>query len=100
MPDKSPVEPETGHSRQHLKLGGRSMKTKNIRSATPRGFAQAVFNANNSSMQDLQYNRRLYDACVIPNKITDIKKTSIENSSPTMPIIDILGFKKINIIRK
>ena len=69
MPDKSPVEPETGHSRQHLKLGGRSMKTKNIRSATPRGFAQAVFNANNSSMQDLQYNRRLYEACVIPNKI-------------------------------
>jgi hypothetical protein len=51
MPDKSPVEPETGHSRQHLKLGGKSMKTKNIRSATPRGFAQAVFNANNSSMQ-------------------------------------------------
>ena len=37
---------------------------------------------------------------VIPNKITDIKKTSIENSSPTMPIIDILGFKKINIIKK
>ena len=51
MPQKSPVEPETGHSRQHLKLGGKSMKTKNIRSATPRGFAQAVFNANNSSMQ-------------------------------------------------
>ena len=70
MPDKSPVEPETGHSRQHLKLGGKSQKTKNIRSATPRGFAQAVFNANNSSMQDLQYNRRLYEACVIPNKIT------------------------------
>jgi len=70
MPDKSPVEPETGHSRQHLKLGGKSQKTKNIRSATPRGFAQAVFNANNSSMQDLQYNRRLYDACVIPNRIT------------------------------
>ena len=70
MPDKSPVEPEVGYSRQHLKLGGKSQKTKNIRSATPRGFAQAVFNANNSSMQDLQYNRRLYEACVIPNKIT------------------------------
>ena len=70
MPDKSPVEPETGHSRQHLKLGGKSQKTKNIRSATPRGFAQAVFNANNSSMQDLQYNRRLYEACVIPNETT------------------------------
>lgn len=27
-------------------LGGKSLKTKNIRSATPRGFAQAVFEAN------------------------------------------------------
>ena len=53
MPQKSPVEPETGHSRQHLKLGGKSMKTKNIRSATPRGFAQAVFNINNDTMQSL-----------------------------------------------
>ena len=70
MPDISPVEPEAGYSRQHLKLGGRSMKTKNIRSATPRGFAQAVFNANNSSMQDLKYNRRIYEACVIPNETT------------------------------
>ena len=50
MPTIAPVEPETGHSRQHLKLGGKSMKTKNIRSATPRGFAQAVFNANNSTI--------------------------------------------------
>jgi len=53
MPVPSPVYPEKGHSRQHLKLGGKSMKTKNIRSATPRGFAQAVFNSNNSTMQDL-----------------------------------------------
>lgn len=28
--------------------GGKSLKTKNIRSATPRGFAQAVFEANNA----------------------------------------------------
>lgn len=27
-------------------LGGKSMKTKNIRSVTPRGFALAVFYAN------------------------------------------------------
>ena len=53
MPVKSPVEPEQGYSRQHLKLGGKSMKTKNIRSATPRGFAQAVFNSNNATMQEL-----------------------------------------------
>ena len=46
MPPKVPVEPETGHSRQHLKLGGKSAKTKNIRSATPRGFAIAVMAAN------------------------------------------------------
>ena len=46
MPSKVAVEPETGHSRQHLKLGGKSAKTKNIRSATPRGFARAVMLAN------------------------------------------------------
>lgn len=47
MPDKRPVDCESfGSSRQHRKLGGKSMRTKNIRSATPRGFAQAVFEAN------------------------------------------------------
>ena len=46
MPWTDPVEPEEGHSRQHLKLGGKSMKTKNIISATPRGFARAVFEWN------------------------------------------------------
>lgn len=43
MPTPKAVEPEQGHSRQHKKLGGKSLKTKNIRSATPRGFAKAVF---------------------------------------------------------
>ena len=46
MPWTDPVQPEEGHSRQHLKLGGKSMKTKNIRSATPRGFARAVYEFN------------------------------------------------------
>jgi len=46
-PTVKPVECESfGKSRQHSKLGGKSEKTKNIRSATPRGFAQAVFEAN------------------------------------------------------
>ncbi len=35
-----------GLSTQHLKLGGKSLKTKNIRSATPRGFAIAVYESN------------------------------------------------------
>ena len=35
-----------GYSKPMMKLGGKSMKTKNIRSATPRGFARAVFEAN------------------------------------------------------
>ena len=48
MPPTSPVTPEVGFSRQHRKLGGRSQRTKNIRSATPRGFAEAVFKANRS----------------------------------------------------
>jgi len=47
MPKKKPVDCESfGSSRQHRKLGGKSARTKNIRSATPRGFAQAVFEAN------------------------------------------------------
>ena len=46
MPDKKTVEVEPGYSDQHKKLGGKSKKTKNIRSATPRGFAKAVFVAN------------------------------------------------------
>ena len=43
LPPLRPVTPQTGYSTQHLKLGGKSLKTKNIRSATPRGFARAVF---------------------------------------------------------
>jgi len=46
MPPMLPVEPEQGFSRQHLKLGGKSARTKNIRSAPPRGFARAVMEAN------------------------------------------------------
>lgn len=54
MPDKIPVQCESfGSSTQHRKLGGKSMKTKNIRSATPRGFANAVFEAN--ELRDLDY---------------------------------------------
>ena len=46
MPVVNPVSVEPGFSDQHKKLGGKSLKTKNIRSATPRGFAQAVFEYN------------------------------------------------------
>lgn len=46
MPEKSPVEVAPGWSDQQKKLGGKSLKTKNIRSATPRGFARAVFDFN------------------------------------------------------
>lgn len=46
MPERRPVDCPPGYSTQHKKLGGKSAKTKNIRSATPRGFARAVFEAN------------------------------------------------------
>ena len=47
MPERRPVDCESfGSSRQHRKLGGKSLKTKNIRSATPRGFAKAVYFSN------------------------------------------------------
>jgi hypothetical protein len=47
MPPKKAVIYNGGFSTQYKKLGGKSLKTKNIRSATPRGFAKAVgeFNA-------------------------------------------------------
>ena len=43
LPPKKPVHCPPGYSDMHNKLGGKSLKTKNIRSATPRGFSQAVF---------------------------------------------------------
>lgn len=42
-PERLPVAVDAGYSDQHKKLGGKSLKTKNIRSATPRGFAIATF---------------------------------------------------------
>lgn len=46
QPPKIPVYCPPGYSKQHSALGGKGIKTKNIRSATPRGFAQAVYIAN------------------------------------------------------
>lgn len=46
MPERRPVDYGGGYSDQHTKLGGKSERTKNIRSATPRGFAMAVYLAN------------------------------------------------------
>ena len=45
-PTKMPINVESGYSDQHKKLGGKSLKTKNIRSATPRGFSIACKVAN------------------------------------------------------
>ncbi len=47
-PERDPVWVDAGYSDQHKKLGGKSLKTKNIRSATPRGFAMAVYLTNNN----------------------------------------------------
>lgn len=54
MPDKLPVPVPEGYSTQHLKLGGKSERVKNIRSATPRGFAEAVFHANAPHLKALR----------------------------------------------
>lgn len=52
MPKKIPAPPiplnGQGGSDAHNKLGGKNLSTKNIRSATPRGFAKAVCIANAS----------------------------------------------------
>lgn len=45
VPMKRPVIVPVGYSKQYKKLGGKSEKTKTIRSATPRGWAAAVFEA-------------------------------------------------------
>jgi hypothetical protein len=58
MPEPRPVEYENvkcipknplkgeNYSPVHAKTGGKSLRTKNIRSATPRGFAKAVYEEN------------------------------------------------------
>lgn len=52
MPPKDPVDPiiyvsaGSNSSKSYGKLGGKSARTKQIRSETPRGFALAVFMAN------------------------------------------------------
>lgn len=51
LPELKPVHVEPGFSDQHNKLGGKSLRTKNIRSATPRGFAQAIFEKYNNSLK-------------------------------------------------
>ncbi len=44
LPNKQPVKKfDEGWQRQGAALGGKSQRTKNIRSATPRGFAKALF---------------------------------------------------------
>lgn len=53
MPPKSPVKPEPGFSCQYKKLGGKSKKTKQIRSVSPRGISKAIFvhNSGGSRIQ-------------------------------------------------
>lgn len=46
MPPKKPVEFKPGFSKQYLKLGGKSAKTKKIRSMSPRGVGIGIFFAN------------------------------------------------------
>ncbi len=50
MPEFKKVDLVPGFSAQYKSLGGKSLKTKNIRSATPRGFAQAVFESNGMNL--------------------------------------------------
>ncbi len=45
MPEKKPVNLPDGYSTQQNKLGGKSAKTKLIRSLSPRGFFKAIANS-------------------------------------------------------
>jgi hypothetical protein len=48
LPEKNPVDPVKvcGQGSWLMKLGGKSDKTKELRSTTPQGFAKAFFEAN------------------------------------------------------
>ena len=52
-PVRRPVKPLHKANPGWAKCGGKSVRTKNIRSATPRGFSQAVFEANAPHLKDL-----------------------------------------------
>lgn len=56
-----PMPDEWEDSKQHAKLGGKSKRTKMIRSLTPRGFARAVFLANDRAINRTTLNRVLPD---------------------------------------
>lgn len=49
VPDKKFIEPFEKSNPGWKKCGGKSLRTKNIRSATPRGFAMAVFEVNKTT---------------------------------------------------
>ena len=57
MPTKVSVDPEkyhgNGYSTAMMKLGGKSQRTKDIRSTTPRGFAKAVYEYNSQSVEEM-----------------------------------------------
>lgn len=48
-PERKRIEPASKDNPGWKKCGGKSTRTKNIRSATPRGFAKAVFLANSKA---------------------------------------------------
>ena len=50
FPHKTHITGPTGAFPGHTKLGGKSARTKYIRSLTPRGFAQAVYEANRDNI--------------------------------------------------
>lgn len=52
IPERARVEPAYRENPGWKHCGGKSLKTKNIRSATPRGFALAVFKANHKDLKD------------------------------------------------
>jgi hypothetical protein len=49
MPPKKPVPVSPGYSKQQLLLGGKSQRTKRIRSLSPRGIAAAIYEANHGT---------------------------------------------------
>ena len=79
----APVEPTEG-SKMHSKYGGKSLATKNARSATPEGFAYAFFLANNAEDQPgmaIAYKYDRLDRQIIERAVASgVSESDIDNA--------------------
>lgn len=88
----APVEPTEG-SKMHSKYGGKSLATKNARSATPEGFAYAFFLANNAEDQPamaIAYKYDRLDRQIIEQAVASgVSESDIDNAVADFYYMDL-----------